>query len=111
MAGGTNLSNMKVKVGQLKAGLSQYLREMQESGEPIEVCVREKAVAYLTPIVREGEKGTSLGPETIESLRAAGIRVVPAKKNKGDWVPVPGKALDGLAMANTVVAMRGEKDW
>jgi len=101
----------KVKIGQRKAGLSQYLREMQETGEPVEVCVRERPVAYLTPIPRERDTGSSLPPETMERLRAAGIRVIPAKKPKGDWVPIPGKADDSLVIANTVVAMREEKDW
>jgi len=40
---------MKVKVGQLKTHLSRYLKDVKETGESIEVCVREDTVAYLTP--------------------------------------------------------------
>ena len=37
----TNLVIMKVRVGQLKTYLSRYLKDIRETGEPIEVCVRE----------------------------------------------------------------------
>lgn len=44
-----NLVIIKVKVGQLKTHLSRYLKNIKETGEPIEVCVREDTVANLTP--------------------------------------------------------------
>lgn len=35
---------MKVKVGELKTNLSNYLRRVRDNGEEIEVCIREEAV-------------------------------------------------------------------
>ncbi len=43
---------MKVKIGELKTHLSKYVQSVRDGGEPIEVCVRGKTVAYLT---RKGE--------------------------------------------------------
>jgi antitoxin (DNA-binding transcriptional repressor) of toxin-antitoxin stability system len=41
---------VKVKIGELKARLSHYLRLVKESGDAIEVCAREETVAYLVPV-------------------------------------------------------------
>lgn len=102
---------MTVKVGQLKAHLLKYLRKLQESGEAIEVCVREKSVAYLTPTSDIHHQNSHLPLDTVERLQAEGITVIPAKQAKGNWVPTPGKTDDGLHVPNTVVAMRQEKKW
>jgi len=102
---------MKVKVGQLKTHLSKYLRQVQETGESIEVCVREKPVAYLTPIEETPTHRSDLTPEVLEQLAQDGITIIPARVPKGDWVPTPGKARDGKTIDNSVVAMRQEKDW
>ena len=40
---------MKVKVSELKTHFSRYLKNLEEAG-PIEVCLREKPVAYLTAV-------------------------------------------------------------
>ncbi|MCC5847285.1 MAG: type II toxin-antitoxin system prevent-host-death family antitoxin [Verrucomicrobia bacterium] len=103
---------MKVKVGQLKAHLSQYLREMEASGEPIEVCVRERPVAYLTPIMEKDNHAESgPPPELVKSLAANGIRIVQWGGEDDDFVPTPRPAGDGKQIENSVVAMREEKDW
>ncbi|MCC5848841.1 MAG: hypothetical protein JJU29_12190 [Verrucomicrobia bacterium] len=102
---------MKVKVGQLKAHLSQYLREMEASGEPIEVCVRERPVAYLTPIIEDGGKENVPPPELVKSLAANGIRIAQWGRKMDDFVPTPRPAGDGKQIENSVVAMREEKDW
>ena len=102
---------MKVKVGQLKTHLSKYLREIQETGETLEVCVREKPVAYLMPVQDEMHPNAHLRPEILKELRRDGILLTPAKRPKDRWVPKPGKARDGLEIENTIVAMRRERDW
>lgn len=102
------LVNMKVKVGQLKAHLSRYLREIQETGESLEVCVRETPVAYLTPIGEEKEENPP--PDLVKAMAADGIRIVQWGCKK-DFVPTPRPAGDGKTFKNTVVAMREEKDW
>lgn len=102
---------MKVKVGQLKAHLSHYVRSVQENQEPIEVCVREKPVAYLIPIRKQTGDASGLDEDLMDRLRASGITATPPRRPKGDWTPRPGRARDGREPENTVVAMRGEKAW
>jgi len=101
---------MKVKVGQLKTHLSKYLREVQETGEAIEVCVREKPVAYLTPIEDAGSVEDRRRKEIEDKLAGSGI-VISQWGNKSDFVPAPRPAGDGKKIENTIVAMRQEKDW
>jgi antitoxin (DNA-binding transcriptional repressor) of toxin-antitoxin stability system len=103
---------MKVKVGQLKTGLSKYLRLIQETGESVEVCVRETPVAYLSPIVEKGIEVESEPPmEWVKALAANGIRIVQWGRKDDDFVPTPRPAGDGRSIKNSVVAMREEKTW
>lgn len=85
---------------------------MEASGEPIEVCVRERPVAYLTPIMECGqEEDDSPPPELVKSLAANGIRIAQWGRKNDDFVPTSRPAGDGKQIENTVVAMREEKDW
>jgi len=103
---------MKVKVGQLKTHLSQYLREIEETGESIEVCVRERPVAYLTPMIKNDMCAKSApSPELVKSLAVNGIRIVQWGGKMNDFVPTPRPAGDGRQIENSVVAMREERDW
>ena len=43
---------MKVKIGELKDQLSHYLRIVRETGQDVEVCVRDEPVAMLQSIER-----------------------------------------------------------
>lgn len=101
---------MKVKVGQLKAHLSRYLREIQDSGETLEVCVRETPVAYLKPIVEDLLLEEGPPAELVKALESDGVRIVQWGR-KSDFVPTPRPAGDGKFIKNSVVAMREEKDW
>jgi antitoxin (DNA-binding transcriptional repressor) of toxin-antitoxin stability system len=65
---------MKVKIGELKTHLSKYLRDLKESDEPIEVCVREDTVAYLTSAKAE-DSGNRDPAGLNRRLGAAGITV------------------------------------
>ncbi|MCC5841810.1 MAG: hypothetical protein JJT96_16975 [Opitutales bacterium] len=101
---------MKVKVGQLKARLSQYLRQIEETGETLEVCVRETAVAYLKPIAVASSANKGPAPEILQSVAESGVRLVQWGE-KDNFVPTPRPAGDGKNPRNSVVAMREEKDW
>jgi len=65
---------MKVKIGELKTHFSKYLRDLKESDEPIEVCVREDTVAYLTS-ARAENRGHRDPAGLNRRLEAAGITV------------------------------------
>lgn len=101
---------MKVKVGQLKAHLSKYLKSVEETGEPIEVCVREKGVAYLTPLPGKNEADLNRDKQLEARLQAVGLCVTQWGCSSG-FEPKPGKPGDGKKIANTILALRGERDW
>ena len=102
---------MRVKVGQLKARLSEYLRQVEATQEPVEVCVRETPVAWLTPI-RKGSEARSGGDSVeVEQLRSLGLKVRLSKVPKGTWKPTAGQPGDGRCVENTVVEIRESKDW
>jgi len=103
------LDQMKVKTGDLKTNLSRYLREMRATGNPIEVCVREETVAYLTPASFDSE-GQAAREELSSRLAAGGITVT-RWGSKPTYQPKPGCPRDGRNTENSVLAMRREKDW
>ena len=107
---------------QLKTHLSRYLRELQDGGEPIEVCVREETVAYLTPAKGGvGPDEPSLDREIKlleENLRAAGLRLDAASwrrnwqgRQDAPMVDPPPAAGDGRTDINTVAQMRQGRPW
>jgi antitoxin (DNA-binding transcriptional repressor) of toxin-antitoxin stability system len=99
---------MKVRVADLKANLSRYLQEIKAGGPPLEVCVRDKTVAFLNPVAENTERSTR------EAIKAA-------LENQGllldDWgqksasPPEPGKPGDGKHPENSVVSIRKESLW
>ncbi len=105
---------MKVKVGELKTHLSRYLRELQRDRNPIEVCVREKPVAYLTPAdphPSHGEPDAAMRALQ-EQLQSAGLRWnATGATGKMDFKPNPLPAGDGRKDVHTVEAMRSERNW
>ncbi len=56
---------MRVKIGELKAKLSAYLKQVRDSGEPIEVCAREDPVAYLVPVGSGNDSEAARGEEEL----------------------------------------------
>ncbi|NBB78213.1 MAG: hypothetical protein GVY36_02030 [Verrucomicrobia bacterium] len=102
---------MKVKVGQLKAQLSHYLKEVRDSGELIEVCVREDTVAYLTPLREAG--GGSLpqsDPELKQQLALDGLAVTQWGR-RSSTCPTPGGCASPAKGPNSVESIRSEKNW
>ncbi|MFP4203115.1 MAG: type II toxin-antitoxin system prevent-host-death family antitoxin [Opitutales bacterium] len=102
---------MKVKLGHLKTHLSRYLKRVRETGEPIEVCVRDDTVAYLTSAANINEGlGPSHDPETVRRLETEGLRIVQQGKHS-NMVPTPGHAADPAQGANSIESIRAEKNW
>jgi antitoxin (DNA-binding transcriptional repressor) of toxin-antitoxin stability system len=97
---------MKVNIGQLKTHLSQYVKELRNGAEPIEVCVREATVAYLTGAEDriEGRNDRDLKC----ALEHAGLAVSQwGRKSAGRRPSVDAPRRDG----NTVVEIRRTRDW
>ena len=57
----TYYMTMKANVADLKAHLSEYLRKLEETGEPITVCIRNEPVAELRALPKTGQKPRQLG--------------------------------------------------
>ncbi len=107
---------MQVKTGDLKTHLSHYLRHVQETGEEIEVCVREQPVAYLTR-TKEDPMNASLQIEHRQlatSFKTVGLTLVaPAVEGLSPrrLRPQPQIAKDGDIARDSVSEIRSQRDW
>ncbi len=109
------LSRMRVKTAELKTHLSRYLKSVRDSGEPIEVCVREEAVAYLVPVER-GMKAKHQAAKELEGLgerlRGSGITLTSAPVATGRLPEIrPAMAGDGRTDISSVSEIRRSNDW
>ena len=99
---------MKVKIGQLKTHLSSYVKTLQEGGDPIEVCIREDTVAYLTASDR---------PKPVQDLQRLGRDLGRSGLTVSQWgrrklvSHPPASSEGGQTESNSVLEMRREKDW
>jgi antitoxin (DNA-binding transcriptional repressor) of toxin-antitoxin stability system len=104
---------MKVKSSELKARLPYYLRAVRESGEPVEILLREETVAYLTSAGESASRSRDL--EKLDTaLKSAGLTldVDAAPIPNRPWPqPSPQPAPDGRDDVDSVSEMRGERDW
>ena len=106
---------MKVKVGELKTHLSSYLRKVEADGESLEVCVRERPVAYLVPAAAgkdrsaevAGSTGSLLARLKAQGLSVSGTAVAPGKVE----LPEPRLAGDRRKNVESVREMRSGRDW
>lgn len=109
------VGRVRVKSAELKTRLSHYLHLVHETGEEIEVCIREKPVAYLTrtkdhPMNAADDPGIR---ELEAAFRTAGITLVgpvspPTAENR---LPVPRVAGDGRSDLSTAEETRRQRDW
>lgn len=112
------LGHMQVKSAELKTHLSHYLRHVQETGEDIEVCVRDTPVAYLTRLNRTQEAPMNTTPrpdtrqlaaafQTVGLTLSSPVTPLPAERP----LPRPTLAGDGRADVSTVTETRSQRDW
>ena len=102
---------MKVNSAELKLHLGRYLRSVERDSATLEVCIRDRTVAYLIPAT-DSPSGRLPGRDDVPELilKKAGFKVeVP--KNPTEPLPEPVVAGDGLKKVATVEAMRGGRDW
>lgn len=100
---------MKVKLADLKTNLSRYLRDLQRGGEPLEVCVREERVAFLT--AARGEAQEANARQILQAqLEASGLNLS-QWGSKSRTLPDPGRSRDKRVVKNSVADMRSEKGW
>lgn len=98
-----------VGIRQLKARLSEYLREVRR-GEVFLVTDRDRVVAELRPPLSELPMPGDELDQTMEALAAAG-EVQPARAKKAGWSWSPrGMALPPGTAARILDDMRSERD-
>jgi antitoxin (DNA-binding transcriptional repressor) of toxin-antitoxin stability system len=108
---------VKVKSAELKAKLPQYLRRLRETGEPIEVLLRDEPVAYLTPIGNQSKLLAPAEAAELHELKNAfadvGLTLSLEDGHVGALpkLTTPVTAGDGRDDIVTVESMRSEKDW
>lgn len=101
---------MKVKIAELKTHLSKYVQSVRDGGEPIEVCVREQTVAYLTRPGDSQHIDSRQQNELAQRLEKKGL-VLRQRGQLSDRILLPGEPGDGRKLANSVLAIRSEKEW
>ncbi|MGA0333146.1 MAG: hypothetical protein ACO3N7_03965 [Kiritimatiellia bacterium] len=104
------LGHMKVKIAELKTHLSKYVQTLREGGEPIEVCVREHTVAYLTKAGSTHPSPFAEDRQLAERLKQKGILLQTEGRVTSKRLD-PGLPGDGKQIANTVLTIRNEKNW
>lgn len=105
---------MKVRVADLKAHLSRHLRHVSETGETLEVCVRENPVAYLTPAGGGAPNADEVKAADAlkERLHSAGLTLAkPASTPRALPAIHVSVAGDGRTDVATVSSLRAAKDW
>jgi len=100
---------MKVKIGEMKTHLSKYLRDLEGSDEPIEVCVREDTVAYLSS-AKAVVSGNSGSARLNRRLEAAGI-TVSRWGNAAEPLRSPGRSENPVGGPNSVETIRRERNY
>lgn len=100
---------MKVKIGELKTHLSKYLRDLEGSDEPIEICVREDTVAYLSSAKAE-DSGNPSSARLNRRLEAAGI-TVSRWGNAAEPLRSPGRCESPAGGPNSVETIRRERNY
>jgi antitoxin (DNA-binding transcriptional repressor) of toxin-antitoxin stability system len=105
-----HVEHMKVMSAELKTHLGKYLREVEQNRVTLEVCLRDRTVAYLVPAIGPLPVGASHSPR--EALTLAGIRLDSSspRRAKSQLSP-PVLAGDGREDLSSVAAMRGDRDW
>ncbi len=97
---------MKVAIGEMKTHLSRYIRELQGGAEPIEVCVRERTVAYLSAPDTKIDRAN--GKDLLRAFETDGLQVSQWGRKLGRPLP-PVSGPRGES--NSVVGMRQARDW
>lgn len=107
-------ARMKVSSVELKTRLGHYLHTVEHSGESVEVCIRGRVVATLSPY---GSLAAQTLPEVGQALvlnralERSGMRVDPATHTGPAPEVRPQPAGDGRRDINTVALMRQARDW
>lgn len=101
---------MKVMSAELKTHLGKYLREVEQNRVTLEVCLRDRTVAYLVPANGTLPVYSSHSPR--EALSREGIKLDSSspRRAKAQIAP-PVLAGDGRDDLATVAAMREGRDW
>jgi prevent-host-death family protein len=99
---------MKVKMGEAKTHLSRLVKEVNETGEPLELCVREETVAYLMPAKKPTAE--ELEREAFKQrLKENGLILTKwPKRSPKCPVELPDKP---LREGNAILEIRAERDY
>jgi len=105
-----HVDHMRVMSTELKTHLGKYLREVEQNRVTLEVCLRDRTVAYLVPAIGPLPVGASHSPR--EALSLAGIRLDSSSPRRAKaQISPPVLAGDGREDLSSVSAMRGDRDW
>jgi len=105
---------MKVNSAELKVHLGRYLREVEQELTTLEICVRDRTVAYLVP-ASFSDAGRAVGISgdlPALALKKSGMKVEMASRpREREALAKPVRAGDGRKDVITVTEMRRGRDW
>jgi len=106
---------MKVQSAELKTRLGYYLRTVEQNGACLEVCVRDRTVAYLIPSINAALPPSEYlkdGALLSFALEQSGLNVQRATNTAGALeMAEPVLAGDGREDLITVETMKQSRDW
>jgi prevent-host-death family protein len=100
---------MKVKIGEAKTHLSRLVKEVNATGEPLELCVREETVAYILPAKNRSQEEKER-EELEEKLKSSGVVMMQWPQPPPHPCPVRPTEIP-LREGNAILEMRAEKDY
>ena len=83
---------------------------MRDGGEPIEVCVRDQTVAYLTRPGDLQHLDSREENDLAKRLERRGL-YVQQRGRVSDRILTPGEPGDERDVENTIIAIRSQKEW
>ena len=100
---------MKVKIGEAKTHLSRLVKEVNETGEPLELCVREDTVAYIVPAKHQTEAEKEY-EELVKQIEKSGLILTQRGRPTYGKCPIdiPDKS---RRQGNAILEIRAEKDY
>lgn len=103
-------NHMKVNSAEFKMRLGYYLRTVEQSGETLQVCIRDRVVACLVPSSQQSNRSGRVA--LVQALEKAGLKVT-LKRDLAQplELPEPSLAGDGRDDLHSVEMMRTERDW
>ncbi len=107
-----HIDRVKVNSSELKTHLGQYLRSVERDSTTLEICIRDRTVAYLVPANQTVRLSSVAQDSPLLALKQAGM-LLQSPQGGHPSIPLPAPVLagDGREDASSTDSMRAGRDW